>query len=227
MRGAGTRKVLLGVGEMRGDVVGRLAAAAVLMAAAGAAHGQEAHAGPERLVMPPYPGAPWKQITDKRDPARGAWNHESIPAGQTVEGFTDIISDQGYPWLAGQDPVAFLKGLYARFPTSCDGVRVSGPFARTEGGFKVAYGQVYCGQQHGKPFGVATFYKVISGDKALYSINRDLQTPASPNGAVLTFPKGHEAEGMALLKAQSVADQYLADQVYLCGGRSSDTRCAK
>jgi hypothetical protein len=208
-------------------LIGAAAAATLLLGALVRADAAPAPPAPEHLVMPPYPGAPWKRITDKTDPVRHAWNHESIPADQTVEGFTDIISDQGYPWLAGSDPAAFLKGLYARFPASCDGVRVAGPVARTEGGFKVAYGQVYCGQQHGKPYGVATFYKVISGDAALYSINRDFQTPASPNGAVLTFPKGHEAEGMALLKAQGVADQYLADQVYLCGGRSTDPRCAK
>lgn len=203
------------------------AAAALLLTAAARADSAPAPAGPERLVMKPYPGPPWKRITDKTDPARGAWNHESIPAGQTVEGFTDIISDQGYPWLAGHDPVDFLKGLYGRFPADCDGVRVTGPYARVEGGFKVAYGQVYCGSQHGKRFGVATFYKVISGDAALYSINRDFQTPASTNGAVLSFPKGHEADAMALLKAQSIGDQYLADQVYLCGGRSTDERCGK
>lgn len=212
---------------MRGDLIGATAAAALLLA--GVAHGEvpAAQAAPERLVMLRYPGAPWKQITDKRDPARGAWNHESIPADQTVDTFTDIISDQGYPWLAGADPAAFLKGIFARAPASCDGVRVAGPFARTEGGFKVAYGQLYCGQQHGKPFGVITFYKAISGDAALYSINRDFQTPASPNGAVLSFPKGQEAKAMALLKAQSIGDQYFAEQVYLCGGRSTDERCGK
>jgi hypothetical protein len=211
---------------MRGEFIGGAAAALLL---AGAAHGDNAAApaAAERLVMQPYPGAPWKQITDKHDPARGAWNHESIPSSQTVDTFTDIISDQGYPWLAGADPAAFLKTLFAHAPASCDGVRVSGPFARTEGGFKVAYGQIHCGQQHGKRFGVATFYKVISGDAALYSINRDFQTPASANGAMLSFPKGQEAKAMALLKAQSIGDQYLADQVYLCGGRSTDERCGK
>jgi hypothetical protein len=208
-------------------LVGAAAGVALLLGGVTQADGASTQTGPERLVVNPYPGAPWKRITDKTDPARGAWNHESIPARQTVEGFTDIISDQGYPWLAGHDPVDFLKSLYARFPADCDGVRVTGPYARTEGGFRVAYGQVHCGQQHGKRYGVATFYKVISGDAALYSINRDFQTPASPNGAVLSFPKGHEAQAMALLKAQSIGDQYLADQVYLCGGRSTDQRCGK
>jgi hypothetical protein len=212
---------------MNGDRIGRLAGAVAALSLAGAAHGVAAPATTEHLVMQPYPGAPWKQITDKHDPARGAWNHESIPADQSVDTFTDIISDQGYPWLASQDPAAFLKVIFAHAPAACDGVRVSGPITQTEGGFKVAYGQLRCGRQHGKPYGVATFYKVIAGDAALYSINRDFQTPPSADGGLLSFPKGEEAKAMALLKAQSVGDHYLADQVYLCGGRSTDPRCGK
>ena len=117
----------------------------------------------------------------------------SIPAAQTVEGFTDIISDQGYPWLAGQDPVAFLKGIYAAFrptATGC-GERQFAPGRR--GGCRIARPSL-CGQQHGKPFGVATFYKVISGDKALYSINRDFRRHRLARRRGAEFPKGQEAE---------------------------------
>jgi hypothetical protein len=195
-------------------------AAALLVATA------PALAGPmvEHLVMQPYPAtAPWKLIADKN--ALQGFYHEQIPADQTVDSFSDILTDQDFPNLRGYDPAAYLKTVFAGFPNACSGVRVAGPQVMKEGGYAVAYGQVYCGQQNGKPFGVMDFYKVISGNGALYVISREFHTPVSSNGALLSFPPGHEADAKALLAAQRVGDQYLANQVYVCGGTSTDARC--
>ena len=105
-------------------------------------------------------------------------------------------------------------------------MRVAGPTTRlTEGGRNVAYAQVRCGRQNGKPFGLAIFFKAIAGEDALYVISRQFQTPASDDGDALTFAKGQEDRAAALLKAEAVADQYLANQVFLCAAASDDVRC--
>ena len=179
----------------------------------------------ETLVLKPYPGPAWKRITDKSGDQ--GWIHEQIPASETEAGFTRILTDQGFPGLGGQDPEAFLNRIFASVGEACDGVSVNGPKRATEGGFDVAYAQVYCGHQHGLSYGVHIFYKVISGSDALYSVSWEDHTPPSGAGALLTFPKGHEAEAATLLKSESAANAYLANDVYLCGGRSTDPRCKR
>lgn len=197
----------------------------IAVAALAAAAATQAHAAPEQLVMKPYPGAPWKRITDKSGPQ--GWIHEQIPASHADTDYSDMLTDQAFVANRGVDPVAFLRTIYANVGGACAGTKVSGPTPRTEGGLKVAYGQVRCGTQRGAHYGVHIFYKVIAGDDALYSISREMRVPPSADGDLLSFPKGQEARAAALIKAESVADQYLADQVYLCGGRSTDERCAK
>lgn len=179
----------------------------------------------ETLVLKPYPGPPWKRITDKTGDQ--GWIHEQIPASETEAGFSHILTDQGFPGLGGKDPEAFLQKIFASVGAACDGVSVAGPKRATEGGYQVAYAQVYCGSQHGEPFGVHVFYKVISGADALYSVSWEDHTPPSPNGAVLSFSKGNEAEAPALLRAEAAANAYLASSVYVCGGRSTDPRCKR
>jgi hypothetical protein len=176
----------------------------------------------ERLVVKPYPGK-WKRITDQTDGA--SWFHEQIPADQDVNSFTDILSDQAFAKLAGYDPSKFLTGLFQRINGGCTGLVVNGPAAAVEGGVTVVYGQAYCGQQNGQSFGVHMFYKLIAGRDALYVIDREFHVPPSANGGQLSFPKDQAAAAMALLKNEAAANKYLTDDVYLCGGASTDPRC--
>ena len=83
------------------------------------------------------------------------------------------------------------------------------------------------GTQRGQGFGVHIFYKAISGDAALYSISREFRVPASADGDQLVFPKAQAAKAAALLRAEAAADQYLEEQVYVCGGRSTEPKCAR
>ena len=176
----------------------------------------------ERLVLAPYPGPPaWKTITDKS--AGGQFYREQIPANQTVAGFTDILTSQNFPQQRGVDPSVYLRNVFQAAAGSCDGLRVSGPKAAMEGGYRVAYGQVFCGQEKGKPFGVIIFFKAISGDDALYSAERDVQVPANPGGGSLSF--ANPAQMQASMKDQTTADSYLVKSVYLCGAKATDKRC--
>ena len=53
------------------------------------------------------------------------------------------------------------------------------------------------------------------------------EAPPSTVPGQLAFPKGHEADAAAMLKAESAANSYLVNSVYLCGGRTVDPRCGK
>ncbi len=176
----------------------------------------------ERLVLAPYPGPPaWKLITNK---AAGAqFYREQIPANQTVNNFTDILTSQNFPQQRGVDASVYLRNVFQAAAGSCDGLRVNGPKAVQEGGYRVAYGQVFCGQQKGKPFGVIIFFKAISGDDALYSVERDVQVPANPGGGSLSY--ANQAQMTASMKDQTTADSYLLKSVYLCGAKATDKRC--
>jgi hypothetical protein len=196
-----------------------LAGAAALVAGAAAA-------ADEHLVVKPYPGSPaWKRITDKSGPQ--GWIHEQIPGERRDDDYSDMLTDQAFAADRGADPSAFLRNIFAQVGGACAGVRVSGPLAQTEGGLRVAYGQVRCGAERGQAFGVHIFYKAISGDAALYSISREFRVPASAEGDLLVFPKAEAAKAAALLKAETAADQYLQHQVYVCGGRSTEPRCGR
>ena len=116
----------------------------------------------------------------------------------------------------------FRSNVFGAASSSCDGLRVNGPKAAQEGGYRVAYGQVFCGQQKGKPYGVNIFFKAISGDEALYSAERDVHLPPGVRG-VQSFANVQQAQ--AAMKDQAAANSYLAKSVYLCGARATDKRC--
>ncbi len=199
-----------------------LGAAAALLVAAPANSG-----GPEHLVLKPYPATPaWREITNQAE-GGGAWIWEFAPASDSGPDYPDIVTAQSFPSARTQDPSAFLRSLFARTAAACERISVNGPVARTEGGFAVAYGQIYCNRQNGQDFGVVLAFKAIKGDTALYAINRDLRTPATTVPGVFSFPKDQAREATAMARAEALANRYLSDDVYACGGRSSDARCPR
>ena len=175
----------------------------------------------ERLVLAPYPGPPaWKTITDKS--AGDQFYREQIPGNQTADNFSDILTWQNLPQERGVDPSVYLRNVFQAAAGDCDGLRVNGPTAAMEGGYRVAYGQVFCGQQKGKPYGVNIFFKAISGDQALYSAERDVHVPPGVGG-VQSFANVQQAQ--TAMKDQAAANSYLVKSVYLCGARATDKRC--
>jgi hypothetical protein len=177
----------------------------------------------ERLVLEPYPGPPaWKQVTNDVSGPHFLW--EFIPADQTIGAYRDIVSAESFPNLRGADPAAFLRSLFPRFSGACVDVRVNGPTPRQQGGYAIAYAQIMCSQEVGKPTGAVMFFKVIQGDEALYVVQREIRTPPSKVAGVFELGKD-KAAAMAFMTKQSEADRYIADKVYLCGARATDPRC--
>lgn len=178
----------------------------------------------ERLVLEPYPGdPPWQEVTNKA--SGDQWLREQIPADQKIDAYRDILTAQSFPQQKNTDPSSFLKGMFSRVGGACDGVRVNGPKEQQENGYSIAYAQVYCGKQKGTQFGVNMFFKVVKGADSLYVIQREFRVPPTEVGGVTTFNKAQMGQMMALMKAQSVANSYLANSVYVCGEQTSDKRC--
>jgi hypothetical protein len=197
-----------------------LGAAAALLLAAPALGG-----GAEHLVLKPYPATPaWREITNQAE-GGGAWIWEFAPPGDSGPDYPDIVTAQSFPAARTQDPSAFLRSLFARTARACAKISVNGPVARMEGGMAVAYGQIYCSRQNGQTFGVILAFKVIKGDAALYAINRDMRTPATAVPGVFSFPKARASEATAMAQAEALANRYLSNDVYVCGGPSTDSRC--
>lgn len=196
-----------------------VAALAVLVAGTAAA-------AEEQLVAEPYPAQPaWKFVMDEVSP-QGVRVREHIPADQQIDSYRDILAEQSMPLPAEVTPAQLLKSIAARTLQSCDGVRVNGPFEKTEAGVQVAYIQIYCGRQKTKDFGVSMFMKALRGEKYVHLVNREMRVPPSETGGVMSFSKEKAQEGLALMAAQGVANSYLEKSVYLCGGASTDPRCA-
>lgn len=178
----------------------------------------------EKLILEPYPSdTPWQEVTNN---SKGdQWLREQIPSDQKIEAYKDILTAQSFPQQKATEPSAFLKGMFSRVGGACDHVRVNGPKEQQEGGYAIAYAQIYCGKQKGADFGVNMFFKVIRGTNALYVIQREFRVPPSEVGGVTSFTKDQMEQMMSLMKGQSVANSYLVSSVYLCGEKSTDKRC--
>lgn len=184
-------------------------------------------AGPaaaERLVLEPYPGPPaWKQVTYKVSGLQ--FLRELIPEGQRIEAYRDILTAQSFPQQRGASPSDYLRNVFAGAARACENVRVNGPTERREGGYAVAYAQVYCSRQTGTAFGVNMLFKAIAGSDALYVVQREFRVPPSAVAGVQSADKAHAAALIAQMRAQSAADAYLVKSVYLCGAASTEARC--
>lgn len=179
----------------------------------------------ERLVLQPYPGdLSWREVTNTSQ--GGQFLREQIPEGQKIESYRDILTAQSFPDSRGVSPTEFLGGMLRRVGGVCRGVRVNGPKEQVESGFPVAYAQAYCGQQIGKNFGVVMFFKAIQGKDAMYVVQREFRVPPSAVGGVQSFSQDQMAAMVAQMNAQSVANSYLVNLVYLCGDQSAEARCA-
>jgi hypothetical protein len=178
----------------------------------------------EELVSLNYPGdTPWHEVTNKT--SDGAWLREQIPANQQIDSYKDILTSQAFPNQRNESPSSFLKSLFSNAQKSCENVRINGPKEQVDGGYKVAYAQIYCSKQNGAEFGVNMFFKAIGGSDALYVVQREFRVPPTATAGITSFDAGQMQQMVALMKAQSVANTYLVDSVYVCGGQSIDTRC--
>lgn len=195
--------------------VALVALALLLPAAASAA---------ERLVVAPYPAEiPWTLATDQRQGRMML--QEYVPVDQTVDDYQDMLIVQAFPESRTLPPATFMKAMISGVSYACEGVSVNGPVDREEGGYKVAYGQIYCGHQLGKPDGAHIFIKMIQGKDAMYVIQREFRVPPTKVAGTLAFGAEDKDRALALIKDEAAANAYLTDSVFLCADGASEARC--
>jgi hypothetical protein len=170
----------------------------------------------ETLIVPPYPAqTPWKQIMDQRTPAM-RWM-EWIPADQTENDISDILTQQDIYALKEKTPSLFIVELFRALKSACEGLATTDLIERTESGYPVAYGKAYCTNQKGAAKDVDISLKVIAGKTALHVVQREFRRPALP-GAIpgeRSFPPDQREAAKATIVARFTADVYLT-QVRLC-----------
>ena len=175
--------------------------------------------------MAPYPdGQSWKVVTDKAAP--GQHIREQVPDGQTGADYRDILADQAFYNLKKDvGPSTMLRGVMGETTRRCGDVRVNGPTEKSEGGYAVAYAQVYCNRVGTEPFGVIMNFKAIQGEDALYVVNREFRVAPTQKAGVMTFGTD-KAAAESFINGQAAANAYLVNNVHLCGPRSPADACA-
>jgi hypothetical protein len=94
---------------------------------------------------------------------------EWVPAGETVEDWTEILTVQIYRG-ATVDSQTFLQGVETRYMNDCPGTTGKGPFTGHVNGYVVTMLVLKCPKNPatGKP--ESTVFRVIKGMDALYSV---------------------------------------------------------
>lgn len=203
----------------------------MLIASAGAHAQQQAATATlkpaESLLVPSYPGdTPWKQITNAKN--NQGQLVEWIPSDQSPDDIKDILTEQVFLQLKSESPAMFLSGFLKRVGDACERARTNGPKEASENGYPIAYAQAYCTNQKGAGKDVDIFVKVIGGNDALYVVQREFRRPARPGATpgVTSFSSDQMGEMTSRLKAQSVANRFLADKVRLCPPSMDANQCA-
>ena len=173
----------------------------------------------ERLVLEPYPGAPWYDVVNQSGP--GGLVREQMPQGQTPEDPRDVLTAQSMKGSRAS-PASFITGAFSQLGQSCEMAETVGPTTEVEAGRPVSYGRFYCGKLKDKPYGAHVFFKAIKGSDALYVIDRDFRTPVSEHPSAPALP---EDQAVLFLQTEGAARKYLTDKVYVCDPVFPEPRC--
>ncbi len=127
-------------------------------------------------------------------------HHEDwLPPGQTPERWTDRITLQVVPELAGKEPRTFLDQITNLRGEVCDGVFATEVEMAVLNGFAVGFRIIACTRDVRTDAGVVVAVRVVTGDRALYVSQRVFQVP--PFG-----PGGLPVAGAALAAAQTAIE---------------------
>jgi len=121
----------------------------------------------------------------QRGPASGPGvrHGDWLPAGQTLAGWTDRITLQAVPELAGEAPRTFLDQITNLRGEVCDGVFATEVETAVLNGFPTGFRIIACARDRRTDTGVITVLRVVAGGRALYVSQRVFQVaPFSPGG---------------------------------------------
>ncbi len=138
----------------------------------------------------------------QRGPAagQGVRHGDWFPVGQTLARWTDRITLQTVPELAGTAPRTFLDQITNLRGEVCDGVFATEVETAVLNGFPTGFRIIACARDVRTGTGVVAVLRVVTGDRALYVSQRVFQVaPFSPGGLPVSG---------AALEAARVAIEY-------------------
>lgn len=145
----------------------------------------------------------------------GPWSADFVPLGESIREWTQLVSVQGLPRIAGSGQArAMLEGMQAARARACD--VPAGPVVPVQAGDK-AEGEtlktvLVCPQVPGTNFAEMAVIKAIEGPDQIYLIQRTWRLPAGDADKVRADSR----------EAQATADAFI-DKVRLCNP-ATDTR---
>jgi len=175
--------------------LGRLAAAGLLFVSA-QAYAQQGDSAVlsggagEYYIAGLPPGWTRYQASTRQDVHHEDW----LPLGQTPERWTDRITLQIVPELAGKAPRTFLDQIANLRGEICDSVFATEVETAIVNGFATGFRIVACTRDVRTDAGVIAAMRVVSGDRALYVSQRVFQVPPFAPGGL---PVGGEALAVA------------------------------
>ena len=107
-----------------------------------------------------------------------------LPPGQTPERWTDRITLQIVPELAGKEPRTFLDQITNLRGEICDGVFATEVATAILNGFATGFRIIACTRDVRTNAGVIAAMRVVTGERALYVSQRVFQVPPFAPGAL-------------------------------------------
>ncbi len=119
--------------------------------------------------------AGWRKQAEASDTlgTRADW----LPAGQTLEDWRDRITLQLIPDMAGQAPERFLDGLAALWTENCEAVMVTEVESAPVNGYAAGTRLIACTRDKQSGKGSVSLYRVTTGERALYVVQRMYRVP--------------------------------------------------
>ena len=156
----------------------------------------------DRVVVDLPPDIDWVQVMNQE--TSDGYQREWIPSGTSVENTDWLIVEQKFQAPKRTTANRFLKTIMRLVRRACTDVTFNGPEKIVVDGHRTWHARAFCAQQHGKPYGTVTDWRVIAEGKTLYVATSELRTPPTPVAGMFSF-KGDETIGAFMHKIEKSA----------------------
>jgi hypothetical protein len=129
-----------------------------------------------------------------QDVRHGDW----LPGGQNLARWTDRITLQIVPELAGKEPRTFLDQMTNLRGEICDGVFATEVETAVLNGFPTGFRIIACTRDVRTGAGAVAVLRVVTGDRALYVSQRVFQVPPFAPGGLPVSGEALEAARAAI-----------------------------